>query len=103
MPDEARVAVLIDCDNISWQGAGEILAETATHGTLSVKRAYGDWASPRMSGWSAELARHAIQPIQQFAYVTGKNATDTALIIDAMDLLYSGTVDVFCIVSSDSD
>lgn len=103
MPTPDRVAVLIDCDNISWQLSKEILGETAKHGTLSIKRGYGDWTSPRLNGWKAELPKHAIQPVQQFAYVNGKNATDTALIVDAMDLLYSGNVDVFCIVSSDSD
>lgn len=103
MTDTSRVAVLIDCDNISAKQAKAILAETARHGTLSVKRGYGDWASPQLAGWKAELSKHAIQPIQQFAYVTGKNATDTALIIDAMDLLYSDNVDLFYIVSSDSD
>lgn len=103
MPIDTRVAVLIDCDNISHKHAQAILAETAKHGTLSVKRAYGDWVGNPLSGWKPELLNLAIQPVQQFAYVTGKNATDTALIIDAMDLLYSGNVDAFCIVSSDSD
>jgi uncharacterized protein (TIGR00288 family) len=103
MTEPARVAVLIDCDNISWKLAKHILAETAKHGTLSIKRGYGDWGSPYLAGWKSEVPRHAIQPIQQFAYSAGKNATDTALIIDAMDLLYSNNVDVFCIVSSDSD
>ncbi|WP_404384165.1 NYN domain-containing protein [Knoellia locipacati] len=103
MAGETRVAVLIDCDNISAKHAQTILAETAAHGTLSIKRAYGDWVGSQLSGWKPELFKLAIQPVQQFAYVTGKNATDTALIIDAMDLLYSGNVDAFCIVSSDSD
>jgi hypothetical protein len=98
-----RVAVLIDCDNISYQLCGAIFEETSRHGTLGIKRAYGDWTSPYLAGWKAELPGHALQPIQQFAYTVGKNATDSALIIDAMDLLYSGNVDVFCIVSSDSD
>ena len=103
MAQTARVAVLIDCDNISWRVAKDVLAETAKHGTLSIKRGYGDWASANLGGWRAELSTHAIQPIQQFAHVAGKNATDSALIIDAMDLLYSGNIDTFCIVSSDSD
>lgn len=103
MTDPARVAVLIDCDNISYKVAKEVLGETAKHGTLSVKRGYGDWASTHLAGWRPELTKHAIQPVQQFAYRAGKNATDTALIIDAMDLLYSNTVDVFCLVTSDSD
>lgn len=101
--EESRVAVLIDCDNISAKHAQVILAETAKHGTLSVKRAYGDWVGSPLTGWKAQLFKLAVQPVQQFAYVSGKNATDTALIIDAMDLLYSGNVDAFCIVSSDSD
>ena len=100
---ETRVAVLIDCDNISAKHAQTILAETARHGTLSIKRAYGDWVGSPLNGWKSALLTLAIQPVQQFAYVPGKNATDTALIIDAMDLLYSGNVDAFCIVSSDSD
>jgi len=101
--DTDRVAVLIDCDNISWQLGGALLAEAATQGTLSIKRGYGDWASPYLGGWKNQLSLHAIQPIQQPAYIAGKNATDAALIIDAMDLLYSGNVDVFFLVSSDSD
>lgn len=103
MADSDRVAVLIDCDNISWQLGGAVLAEAAQTGTLGVKRGYGDWSSPYLSGWKNQLALHAIQPMQQSAYIAGKNATDSALIIDAMDLLYSGNVDVFFLVSSDSD
>ena len=103
MPEMSRVAVLIDCDNIGRQWVRAILAEAARQGTLSVKRGYGDWTSHYLTGWRPELPRHAIQPIQQFAWVTGKNSTDSALIIDAMDLLYSGNVDVFYLVSSDSD
>jgi len=101
--DTDRVAVLIDCDNISWQLGGAVLAEAATKGTLSIKRGYGDWSSSYLSGWKSQLPLHAIQPMQQPAYIAGKNATDSALIIDAMDLLYSGNVDVFFLVSSDSD
>ncbi|MBJ7452246.1 MAG: NYN domain-containing protein [Blastococcus sp.] len=97
------MAVLIDCDNISWQLGGAVLAEAAKTGTLGVKRGYGDWSSSHLSGWKSQLALHAIQPMQQSAYIAGKNATDSALIIDAMDLLYSGNVDVFFLVSSDSD
>jgi hypothetical protein len=103
MAQTDRVAVLIDCDNISWQLAKSVIAEAAKHGTLSVKRAYGDWSSDYLRNWKPELPRHAIQPIQQPSYTAGKNSTDAALIIDAMDLLYAGNVDVFCIVSSDSD
>ncbi|NHT16134.1 NYN domain-containing protein [Cellulomonas sp. IC4_254] len=98
-----HVAVLIDCDNVSRDQVRGVLAETARYGTLSVKRGYGDWTRPHLNGWKNELTRHAIQPVQQFAYVAGKNATDSSLIIDAMDLLYAGNVNVFCIVSSDSD
>lgn len=103
MSENTRVAVLIDCDNISSKMAKEVLAETAKHGTLSIKRGYGDWGSGNLKSWRAELGKHAIQPVQQIAHVSGKNATDTALIIDAMDLLYSDNVEAFCIVSSDSD
>jgi hypothetical protein len=98
-----RVAVLIDCDNVSYRRGHAILAEAQTHGVLGVKRGYGDWGSPPLGGWRKLLTDLALQPIQQIAYVPGKGATDTALIIDAMDLLYSGNVDTFCLVASDSD
>ena len=103
MTSAIRVAVLIDCDNISWQLGAAVLAEAAGKGTLGVKRGYGDWSSQALSGWKKQLSVLAIQPMQQPAYVAGKNATDSALIIDAMDLLYSGNVDTFFLVSSDSD
>lgn len=103
MTGAMRVAVLIDCDNISWQLGAAVLAEAAGKGTLGVKRGYGDWSSHALSGWKKQLPVLAIQPMQQPAYVAGKNATDSALIIDAMDLLYSGNVDTFFLVSSDSD
>lgn len=103
MTDATRVAVLIDCDNITWQLGAAVLAEAAGKGTLGVKRGYGDWSSQALSGWKKQLPVLAIQPMQQPAYVAGKNATDSALIIDAMDLLYSGNVDTFFLVSSDSD
>lgn len=103
MTGAIRVAVLIDCDNISWQLGAAVLAEAAGKGTLGVKRGYGDWSSQALSGWKKQLSLLAIQPMQQPAYVAGKNATDSALIIDAMDLLYSGNVDTFFLVSSDSD
>lgn len=103
MTGAIRVAVLIDCDNISWQLGAAVLAEAAGKGTLGVKRGYGDWSSQALSGWKKQLPVLAIQPMQQPAYVAGKNATDSALIIDAMDLLYSGNVDTFFLVSSDSD
>ena len=103
MTETTRVAVLIDCDNISHQWARAILGEVAKHGTLGIKRGYGDWTRDHLKNWRPELATFAIQPVQQFAYSVGKNATDFALVIDAMDLLYAGSVDAFCIVSSDSD
>lgn len=101
--DMTRLAVLIDADNASASVAKELLEEVAKYGTATVKRAYGDWTTQNLVGWKGHLHRHAIQPIQQFAYTSGKNATDSAFIIDAMDLLYGGNVDGFCLVSSDSD
>ncbi|MFN8195848.1 MAG: NYN domain-containing protein [Nocardioidaceae bacterium] len=101
--DQPRLAVLIDADNVSGDHAVALLAEVAEHGIATVKRAYGDWASGRLDKWQKQLHSNAIQPIQQFAYTQGKNATDSALIIDAMDLLYAGNVDGFVLVSSDSD
>jgi hypothetical protein len=100
---EARLAVLIDADNTSARHADDLLEELARYGVPTVKRAYGDWTTQQLVKWKAELNRHAIQPVQQFAYTTGKNSTDSALIIDAMDLLYTGRLDAFAIVSSDSD
>ena len=102
-PDTARFAVLIDSDNTTASVTTELLDEIAKYGTPTVKRAYGDWTTPNLTGWKDELLRHAIQPMQQFAYTRGKNSTDSALIIDAMDLLYAGNVEGFAIVSSDSD
>jgi uncharacterized protein (TIGR00288 family) len=99
----ARLAVLVDADNVSASHAAAMLAELARYGAPTVKRAYGDWTTQHLAGWKSELARHAIQPIQQFANTVGKNSTDSALIIDAMDLLYSGNLDAFALVSSDSD
>jgi uncharacterized LabA/DUF88 family protein len=101
--DAERLAVLIDADNTTASLAAELLEEIAKYGTPTVKRAYGDWTTQQLVGWKAELPRHAIQPIQQFAYTRGKNSTDSALIIDAMDLLYAGNLEGFVIVSSDSD
>ena len=98
-----RLAVLIDADNTSPKYVRALLDELASYGTASVKRAYGDWTTPQLGGWKRELNQYAIVPVQQFAYTTGKNATDSMLIIDAMDLLYSGNVDAFALVSSDSD
>ncbi|WP_240204970.1 NYN domain-containing protein [Variovorax sp. PDNC026] len=101
--DSIRLAVLIDADNASSSVVQELLEEVAKYGTATIKRAYGDWTTSNLTGWKTHLHRHAIQPIQQFAYTQGKNSTDSAFIIDAMDLLYAGNVDGFCIVSSDSD
>ncbi|HET9507864.1 MAG TPA: NYN domain-containing protein [Gaiellaceae bacterium] len=99
----ARLAVLIDSDNTTATLTTELLEEIAKYGTPTVKRAYGDWTTPHLAAWKEELLEHAIQPIQQFAYTRGKNSTDSALIIDAMDLLYAGNLEGFVIVSSDSD
>src|SRR6476646_9307188 len=101
--DTSRLAVLIDADNTSPKLIKEMFEELAGYGTLTVKRAYGDWTNQHLTGWKEHLLANAISPQQQFAYTTGKNATDSALIIDAMDLLYSGNVEGFAIVSSDSD
>jgi uncharacterized LabA/DUF88 family protein len=98
-----RLAVLIDADNASANLIEPLLKEVAKYGTSHVKRIYGDWTGTHLGGWKAKLHKFAIQPIQQFSYTTGKNATDSALIIDAMDLLYTQHFDGFCIVSSDSD
>ena len=102
-PPQRRFAVLIDADNVSAKALEGLLAEVANYGTAMVKRIYGDWTTPSLNSWKKQLLEHAIQPIQQFRYTTGKNATDSALIIDAMDLLYEGKLDGFCLVSSDSD
>lgn len=102
-PGTARLAVLIDADNANPKLLPGLLAEAAKYGVASVKRAYGDWTTPQLGGWKAMLAEHAIQPMQQFANTKGKNATDSAMIIDAMDLLHTRGLDGFCIVSSDSD
>ena len=99
----ARLAVLIDADNAQASVVEGLLAEVAKYGTAHVKRAYGDWTGTSLRGWKDQLLAHSIQPIQQFAYTVGKNATDAAMVIDAMDLLYSERFDGFCIVSSDSD
>jgi uncharacterized LabA/DUF88 family protein len=105
MADEsaARLAVLIDADNAQPSIVEALLAEIAKYGTAHVKRAYGDWTTGNLRGWKDQLLTQSIQPIQQFAYTRGKNSTDSAMVIDAMDLLYSGRFDAFCIVSSDSD
>ena len=100
---ELRLAVLIDADNAPRTAIKDVMAEVAVYGTPTIKRIYGDWTSPNMSTWKPLLLENAITPIQQYAYTTGKNATDSAMIIDAMDILYSGRVDGFVLVSSDSD
>jgi uncharacterized LabA/DUF88 family protein len=98
-----RLAVLIDADNAQPSIVDSLLAEIANYGKASVKRIYGDWTGSALKGWKDVLLQYSIQPMQQFAYTKGKNATDSAMIIDAMDLLYSGNFNGFCIVSSDSD
>lgn len=98
-----RIAVLIDADNVSAKHIAAVLEELATYGVPTVKRAYGDWTTTQLTSWKPELLRNAIQPIQQFSNTIGKNSTDSALIIDAMDLLWQGNVEAFAIVSSDSD
>ncbi|KID84178.1 hypothetical protein MGU_08592 [Metarhizium guizhouense ARSEF 977] len=98
-----KLAVLIDADNAQPNMAGVLLAEMAKYGTAFVKRAYGDWTGTNLGGWKEQLLENSILPIQQFAYTQGKNSTDAAMVIDAMDLLYSNRFDGFCLVSSDSD
>jgi uncharacterized LabA/DUF88 family protein/Fe-S-cluster formation regulator IscX/YfhJ len=100
---DLRLAVLIDADNVPYSNVKGMLEEIAKFGIPTFKRIYGDWTKPTVSGWKSVLLENAITPIQQYSYTTGKNATDSAMIIDAMDILYSGKVDGFCIVSSDSD
>ena len=103
MDNELRIAILIDADNISDKYIKIIVDEVANIGIATYKRIYGDWTSARLSSWKKVLLEDSIIPIQQYSYTTGKNATDSAMIIDAMDILYSGNVDGYCIVSSDSD
>lgn len=98
-----KIAVLVDGDNAQPALLEKILAETSKYGMITIRRIYGDWTTSNMGGWKEMLHTYAIQPIQQFRYTTGKNATDSAMIIDAMDIMYEGGVDGFCIVSSDSD
>ncbi len=100
---ELKLAVLIDADNVPYANVKEMFEEIAKYGTPTFKRIYADWTKPTVSGWKKVLLENAITPIQQYSYSTGKNASDSALIIDAMDILYTGKVDGFCIVSSDSD
>lgn len=98
-----KLAVLIDADNAQASIIAELLEEISKFGIASIKRAYGDWTTTRLKNWKAHLHKYAIQPIQQFSYTTGKNSTDSSLIIDAMDILHENHLDGFCIVSSDSD
>lgn len=100
---EMRLAVLIDADNVPYKNVKGVMEEIAIYGTPTFKRIYGDWTKPTVMGWKKVLLENAITPIQQYSYTTGKNSSDSALIIDAMDILYSGKVDGFCIISSDSD
>src|SRR6201986_3354004 len=100
---DIRLAVLIDADNVPYSNVKGVMEEIAKYGTPTFKRIYGDWTKPTISGWKSVLLENAITPIQQYSYSTGKNSSDSAMIIDAMDILYSGKVDGFCIVSSDSD
>lgn len=101
--NDLRLAVLIDADNIPYVNVKGMLEEIAKYGTPTFKRIYGDWTKPTVAGWKSVLLENAITPVQQYSYTRGKNSTDSAMIIDAMDILYSGKVDGFCIVSSDSD
>ncbi len=105
MPDNktVKLAVLIDADNAQASLVAELLAEVAKFGVASIKRAYGDWTTTNLKQWKEHLNKHAIQPIQQFSYTQGKNATDASLIIDAMDILHENSLDGFCLISSDSD
>jgi uncharacterized LabA/DUF88 family protein len=100
---DLRLAVLIDADNVPYANVKGMIEEIAKYGTPTFKRIYGDWTKPTVSGWKSVLLQNAITPVQQYSYTSGKNATDSAMIIDAMDILYTGRVDGFCIVSSDSD
>ena len=103
MSERKRIALLIDCDNVSYKSIEGVLEELAKYGMVNVRHAHGDWNSPSLSGWIEKLHPNAIRPMQQFAYTKGKNATDSAMIIDAMDLLYSSSIDAFALMTSDSD
>lgn len=98
-----KLAVLVDGDNAQPSLIDKILTECGKYGNITIRRVYGDWTTSQMKGWKEALNNHAVQPIQQFRYTVGKNATDSAMIIDAMDILHSGVCDAFCLVSSDSD
>lgn len=103
IPIEKKIALLIDADNISHTMISDMLAELAKYGTANIRRAYGDWSSASLKGWKGKLNDFAVRPMQQFSYSKGKNATDIALVIDALELLYTQQVDAFCIASSDGD
>ncbi len=103
MEKEKKIALLIDCDNVSYKAVDGVLNELAKYGVVNIRKAYGNWKSPLLQGWEEKLHPFAITPIQQFAYTTGKNATDAAMIIDTMDLLYSHELDGFALMTSDSD
>lgn len=101
--DEISIALLIDCDNISHNAIEGVIDELSKYGVINIKNAYGNWKSPKLKGWEEKLHEFALKPIQQFDYTKGKNATDIAMIIDAMDILYSNKVDAFALATSDSD
>lgn len=103
MSERNRIALLIDCDNVSHNSIEGVVEELSKFGMVNIRHAHGDWNSPSLSGWIERLHPHAIRPMQQFAYTKGKNATDSAMIIDAMDLLYSNAVEAFALMTSDSD
>src|SRR5208283_4132465 len=102
IPD-LKLAVIIDADNVPSGNVKGLMEEIAKYGVPTFKRIYGDWTKPNLAGWKSVLLANAITPVQQYSYTSGKNSTDSAMIIDAMDILYTGRVDGFCIVSSDSD
>ncbi len=103
MPQDNKIALLIDCDNVSHKSIEGVIDELSKYGKVNIRHAYGNWKSDSMKGWEEKLHPHAIKPIQQFAYTKGKNATDAAMIIDAMDILYTQNLDAFALMTSDSD
>ncbi len=103
MAVEKKIALLIDCDNVSYKSIEGVIDELSKYGKVIIRNAYGNWKSEGLKGWEEKLHPHAIKPIQQFAYTKGKNATDAAMIIDAMDLLYTKNIDAFALMTSDSD
>lgn len=103
MPQDNKIALLIDCDNVSHRSIEGVIDELSKYGKVNIRHAYGNWKSESLKGWEEKLHPHAIKPIQQFAYTSGKNATDAAMIIDAMDLLYTQNLDAFALMTSDSD